>query len=327
MQTLLSIRGLETEFDTAKGTVKALRDVDLDLYKGETLALVGESGSGKSTLGLSIMRLIESPGKIKNGSIELRDADGNIDITSLKGGKLRRFRWKKVAMVFQSAMNVLNPVMRIEDQFIDAMEAHDFPLKEIDGRIDHYLKLAGLGTKVRKLYPHELSGGMRQRANIALALTCEPDLLIADEPTTALDVVVQKEILKSLNELKEKLGLTIIFITHDISVAAAIADRVAIFYAGRIVEIGPKEEVIRRPQHPYSKALLSSIITLDTKRGEILTALSGSPPDLRDPIEGCSFASRCPVVKPECSSYAPTESLLGTDHYVECIEKKSSRRS
>lgn len=316
--TLLSIRDLETVFETNKGTVRALRSVDLDLYKGETLALVGESGSGKSTLGLSIMKLIEEPGKIAEGTITMHGVE-DIDVTSLKGGKLRRFRWKKVAMVFQSAMNVLNPVMRIEDQFIDAMEAHNIEKSEISSRIDHYLNLAGLGPKVRRLYPHELSGGMRQRVNIALALSCEPDLLIADEPTTALDVVVQKEILKSLNTLKNQLGLTIIFITHDISVAASIADRMAIFYAGRIVEIGPKEEVISKPRHPYSKALLSSIITLDTARGQQLTALTGNPPDLREPIEGCSFANRCPVARHECLSFKPTESLVTSDHYVECL--------
>ncbi|AKA49248.1 hypothetical protein IX51_09170 [uncultured archaeon] len=318
MNDLLSIRGLETVFDTKRGTVKALRSLDLDIHKGETLALVGESGSGKSTLGLSIMRLIESPGRIAEGSIILH-ATEDVDVTSLKGGKLRRFRWKKVAMVFQSAMNVLNPVMRIEDQFIDALEAHDIDKSEISGRIDHYLKLAGLGPKVRRLYPHELSGGMRQRVNIALALSCEPDLLIADEPTTALDVVVQKEILKSLNTLKKQLGLTIIFITHDISVAASVADRMAIFYAGRIVEIGPKEEVINRPRHPYSKALLSSIITLNTKRGQDLISLKGNPPDLITPIEGCSFHNRCPSARPECLKYKPVESLVSSDHYVECL--------
>ncbi len=318
MNSLISIRKLQTDFETAKGTVKALRSLDLDIERGETLALVGESGSGKSTLGLSIMRLIEPPGFIKEGEISMHGVD-EVDITSLQGGLLRRFRWKKVAMVFQSAMNVLNPVMRVEDQFYDAMAAHDIPSKERSGRIDHYLKLAGLGPKVRRLYPHELSGGMRQRVNIALALVCEPELLIADEPTTALDVVVQKEILKSLNKLKKDLGLTIIFITHDISVASAVADRMAIFYAGRIVEIGSKDEIINRPRHPYSKALLSSIITLDTKRGQELTALKGNPPDLRIPIKGCSFANRCASVKKECATFKPGRGILSTDHYVECL--------
>ena len=318
MSALLSISNLETVFETNKGTVKALRSISLDVLKGETIALVGESGSGKSTLGLSILKLIEKPGKIKAGEITFKSADGDIDVLGLEGGKLRRYRWKKVAMVFQSAMNVLNPVMRIEDQFLDTMQAHDIPSEEASQRIDHYLELAGLGSKVRRLYPHELSGGMRQRVNIALALSCEPDLLIADEPTTALDVVVQKEILKSLNSLKRELGLTVIFITHDISVAHAIADRIAIFYAGRIVELGKTDEVISRPRHPYARALLSSIVTLKTAKGTKLNALEGSPPDLRNEIVGCSFIPRCPLAHKECSSYVPEENY-DTDHYVECV--------
>lgn len=318
MSTLLSINKLETMFETNKGTVKALRSISLDVEKGETIALVGESGSGKSTLGLSILKLIEKPGKISAGEITFRSTEGDLDVLGLEGGKLRRYRWKKVAMVFQSAMNVLNPVMRIEDQFLDTMEAHDIPLSETSQRIDHYLELAGLGPKVRRLYPHELSGGMRQRVNIALALSCEPDLLIADEPTTALDVVVQKEILKSLSLLKRELGLTVIFITHDISVARAIADRIAIFYAGRIVELGKTDEVINRPKHPYARALLSSIITLKTEKGVKLNALQGSPPDLRNEIVGCSFIPRCPLAHKECSSYVPDENY-DTDHYVECV--------
>lgn len=318
MSTLLSINKLETMFETNKGTVKALRSISLDVEKGETIALVGESGSGKSTLGLSILKLIEKPGKISAGEITFRSTEGDLDVLGLEGGKLRRYRWKKVAMVFQSAMNVLNPVMRIEDQFLDTMEAHDIPLSETSQRIDHYLELAGLGPKVRRLYPHELSGGMRQRVNIALALSCEPDLLIADEPTTALDVVVQKEILKSLSLLKRELGLTVIFITHDISVARAIADRIAIFYAGRIVELGKTDEVINRPTHPYARALLSSIITLKTEKGVKLNALQGSPPDLRNEIVGCSFIPRCPLAHKECSSYVPDENY-DTDHYVECV--------
>ena len=326
MNSIISIKGLQTIFETSGGSVKALRSINLEVQRGETLALVGESGSGKSTLGLSILRLIEPPGRIAGGSIEFL-SDEPMDILSLSRGKLRRYRWKKVAMVFQSAMNVLNPVMRIEDQFKDTMLSHDIPLNEIDEKIDYYLKISGLGPKVRRLFPHELSGGMKQRVNIALALSCEPELLIADEPTTALDVVVQKEILKSLNMLKKKLGLTVIFITHDISVAASISDRIAIFYAGRIVEIGSKDDIILRPEHPYSQALLSSMITLKTERDMELNGLLGNPPDLRESIVGCSFMNRCPKAQSGCLEYDLRGKEENSGHYVECLYPIEYRRS
>lgn len=317
-EKVLSISDLVTIYRTETKEVKAVRDLSLEVRKGETLALVGESGSGKSTLGLSILRLIEPPNEIAKGKLVFHESNEDISILDLSLPEIREFRWKKVSMIFQSAMNVLDPVMRIEDQFIETFEAHNIE-GDYNQRIDRYLEMAGLGPNVRRLYPHELSGGMKQRVCIALALSCDPELLIADEPTTALDVVVQKEVLIELNKLKKDLNLSIIFITHDLRVAASVADRIGIFYAGRLVEIGPKEQVIREPRHPYSRLLLSSVITIYTPRGKKLSILSGSPPDLSIEIKGCSFYDRCPFRTETCRTYNLERISVGMDHFVECI--------
>ena len=320
-ENILTVSDLVTLYKAEAKTVKAIRNLDLGVRRGETIALVGESGSGKSTLGLSILRLIEAPNEISNGKMIFHDTDGDISILDLSLPEIRKFRWKKVSMVFQSAMNVLNPIMRIEDQFIETFDAHNIGGDHSE-RINHYLDLAGLGPKVRRLYPHELSGGMKQRVCIALALSCEPEMLIADEPTTALDVVVQKEVLLELNNLKNNLNLSIIFITHDLRVAATVADRIGIFYAGRLVELGPKDRIITNPRHPYSKLLLSSIITTSTPRGQKLATLSGSPPDLSQTISGCSFYDRCPVRLDACRSYDLDRVTVENDHFAECIRAK-----
>lgn len=317
---ILSIRNLNTVFHTPSGDVKAIRDMNLEVNKGEVLALVGESGSGKSTLGFSILRLIDTPGEIVEGSsIIFHGSEGDVSILDLSLPLLREFRWVNISMIFQSAMNVLNPVTRIEKQFIDTFEAH-----RIEGnyneRIDKYLQIAGLGKQVKKMFPHELSGGMRQRVNIALALSCEPHILIADEPTTALDVVVQKEILSAILKIKNELNLTVMFITHDLSVASSIADRLAIFYAGRPVEVGPADRILNSPQHPYTALLLSSMISLDTDKKANLRAMGGSPPDLRKPIMGCSFAERCPISDSSCRTYDLSPGKTGGDVYVECLK-------
>lgn len=316
---ILEITDLTTIFHTSKGDVRAIRNLSLNVQRGKVLALVGESGSGKSTLGFSIMRLIDSPGEIESGKILFRGKDETVSILDLSLPKLRAFRWKKIAMVFQSAMNVLNPVARIEDQFYDTFQAHDIS-DDLDARIDKYLSIAGLGPKVRRLYPHELSGGMKQRVSIALALSCEPELLIADEPTTALDVIVQNEILSSLIKIKEELSLTIIFITHDLSVASTIADQIGIFYAGRVVEIGDRDSVLRKPQHPYTAMLLSSMISITTNKEEYLPVSEGTPPDLSKPINGCSFYNRCNIREDACLRYDLRPVVKEGYHLVECIK-------
>lgn len=317
---ILSIKNLNTVFHTPAGDVRAIRDMNLEVNKGEVLAIVGESGSGKSTLGFSILRLIDNPGEIvEDSSIVFHGPEGDVSILDLSLPLLREFRWVNISMIFQSAMNVLNPVTRIERQFIDTFEAH-----RIEGnyneRIDKYLKIAGLGKQVKRMFPHELSGGMRQRVNIALALSCEPHILIADEPTTALDVVVQKEILSAILNIKEELNLTVMFITHDLSVASSIADRLAIFYAGRPVEIGPADKILKSPQHPYTALLLSSMISLDTDKNANLKTMGGAPPDLRKPIRGCSFADRCPISDSDCRTYDLSPGKSDADVFVECLK-------
>ena len=314
---ILTIKKLNTVFHTPSGDVRALRDLDLEVNKGEVLAIVGESGSGKSTLGFSILRLIDSPGEIAGGSIVFHGATGDVSVLELSLPKLREFRWANISMIFQSAMNVLNPISRIEKQFIDTFVAHNIQ-GDYQERINKYLEIAGLGKQVKKMYPHELSGGMKQRVNIALALSCEPSILIADEPTTALDVVVQKEILSSILKIKEELNLTVIFITHDLSVASSIADRLAIFYAGRPVEVGSADKILKSPQHPYTTLLLSSMISLSTNRNAKLKTMGGSPPDLKKPIPGCSFLERCPIGESACSTYDLSPAKADGDGYVEC---------
>ncbi len=316
---ILSIKKLKTVFHTPSGDVQALRDLNLEVNKGEVLAIVGESGSGKSTLGFSILRLIDPPGEIAEGSIVFHGPEGDVSILDLSLPLLREFRWVNISMIFQSAMNVLNPVTRIERQFIDTFEAHRIE-GNYDERIDKYLNIAGLGKQVKKMFPHELSGGMRQRVNIALALSCEPHILIADEPTTALDVVVQKEILSAILKIKNELDLTVMFITHDLSVASSIADRLAIFYAGRPVEVGPAEKVLKSPQHPYTALLLSSMISLDTNRKANLITMGGSPPDLKRQITGCSFVDRCPIAEEACRTYDLSPAKTETGVYVECMK-------
>lgn len=328
-EVILSVKGLNTVYKTGKRNTRALRDLNIDIYRGETISLVGESGSGKSTLGLSIMRLIEEPNIIevdeeKGAGIYFYEHGNETSIMELSLPKIREFRWKKIAMIFQSAMNVLNPVMRIEAQFIETFEAH-----KIEGnfgeRINHYLEIAGLSKNVRRLYPHELSGGMKQRVCIALALSCEPDLLIADEPTTALDAVVQKEILLELTRLKEELHLTIVFITHDLRVAASVSDRIGIFYGGRVVELGTKEDILNNPAHPYTNLLLSSIVTMKTPKDADLATLSGTPPDLSMDIPGCSFLERCPIAEAGCRTYDLDPVHLNKGHFAECIKAKSKK--
>ncbi|HLH85685.1 MAG TPA: ABC transporter ATP-binding protein, partial [Thermoplasmataceae archaeon] len=270
---ILEIRNLTTVYHTPRGDAYALRDVNFSVRRGEVLAIVGESGSGKSTLGLSVMRLIEPPGEITKGKVIFNGSDGSVSILELNPYEIRKFRWKSVAMIFQSAMNVLNPVARIEEQFYDTFRAHNIN-GNLSDRINHYLQIAGLGPNVRRLYPHELSGGMRQRVMIALALSCEPELLIADEPTTALDVVIQREILSSILKIKRDFNLTVIFITHDLAVASSLADRIAIFYAGRPVELGKIDTVVTQPKHPYTGLLLSSTISMDSDRDAPLRTLA-----------------------------------------------------
>ena len=291
-ETILSIENLRIHFETFAGEVQAIRGVNLKLQKGETLALVGESGSGKSVTAKSVMKLLSNNAVVKEGSITFKGEN----ILEKSERDMQSIRGKEIAMVFQDPMTSLDPTMKIGKQITEVIIKHEKASKEeADKRAEELLELVGIpNAKERmKQYPHQFSGGQRQRIVIAIALACNPDVLIADEPTTALDVTIQAQILELLKELQQQFQMAIIFITHDLGVVANVADRVAVMYAGKVVEVGTAEEVFYNPQHPYTWGLLRSMPTLHT--GDTLYAIPGSPPDLLDPPVGDAFALRSDV--------------------------------
>ena len=291
-ETILSIENLRIHFETFAGEVQAIRGVNLKLQKGETLALVGESGSGKSVTAKSVMKLLSNNAVVKEGSITFKGEN----ILDKSERDMQSIRGKKIAMVFQDPMTSLDPTMKIGKQITEVIIKHEKASKEeANKRAEELLELVGIpNAKERmKQYPHQFSGGQRQRIVIAIALACNPDVLIADEPTTALDVTIQAQILELLKELQQQFQMAIIFITHDLGVVANVADRVAVMYAGKVVEVGTVDEVFYNPQHPYTWGLLRSMPTLHT--GDTLYAIPGSPPDLLDPPVGDAFALRSDV--------------------------------
>lgn len=291
-ETILSIENLRIHFETFAGEVQAIRGVNLKLEKGETLALVGESGSGKSVTAKSVMKLLSNNAVVKEGAIIFKGEN----ILEKSERDMQSIRGKKIAMVFQDPMTSLDPTMKIGKQITEVIIKHEKASKEeANKRAEELLELVGIpNAKERmKQYPHQFSGGQRQRIVIAIALACNPDVLIADEPTTALDVTIQAQILELLKELQQQFQMAIIFITHDLGVVANVADRVAVMYAGKVVEVGTAEEVFYNPQHPYTWGLLRSMPTLHT--GDTLYAIPGSPPDLLDPPVGDAFALRSDV--------------------------------
>jgi len=293
--TVLEIRDLSVVYRTPGGDVRAVDHVNLDLAAGEVIGLAGESGSGKSTLVYGASRLLRAPALITSGSVRYsgRRVTEPVDVLTMKPDELRRLRWREIAIVFQSAMNALNPVLNVRDQLVDVMHAHlRIPRDEAREKAASLLDLVGIPRSRLRSYPHELSGGMRQRVMIAMALAIEPEVVIMDEPTTALDVVVQRDILAQIVELKERLGFSILFITHDLSLLLELADRIAVMYAGQLLEIGTAEEIQHEPSHPYTRGLLNSFPSLHGPRRE-LAGIPGSPPDLRNPPPGCPFLPRC----------------------------------
>jgi peptide/nickel transport system ATP-binding protein len=283
---LLELRGLTVDY----GRARAVDGVDLTIHEGEILGLAGESGCGKTTIANAVMQILRPPGRIAGGSIVFRGED----LVGKSDEDLRRFRWRNVSMVFQSAMNALNPVMRVGDQFVDAMRAHErIDKKRALGQAEDLLELVGIDRNRIRAYPHQLSGGMRQRVIIAIALALNPELIVLDEPTTALDVVVQREIMQQVEALKRDFGFAVLFITHDVSLLLEFADRIAIMYAGEVVESAPAQKLATGAQHPYTQGLLQSFPPL-TGPLERLTGIPGSPPDLRNPPSGCRFHPRCP---------------------------------
>ncbi|MDT1062534.1 ABC transporter ATP-binding protein [Paracoccus sp. CPCC 101403] len=307
---ILKVEGLKTWFDTPKGTVKSVDGVDLELKRGEILGLVGESGSGKSITGFSILGLIDKPGRVVEGRIDYRGED----LRAAGPKRLRALRGDRIAMIFQDPMMTLNPVLKIGTQMIETVRAHR-KVSRAEARARALAALAKVGIPHPEeridAYPHEFSGGMRQRVAIAIALLHEPDLIIADEPTTALDVTIQSQILAEMQKLSQEMGLAMIWISHDLGVVAALAQKIAVMYAGRIVEHGPTAQVLDHPRHPYTRGLIDST-PMANRRGEPLRQIPGAaPPPLGRP-EGCPFRPRCPRASAECL-HEPSES--GTDNH------------
>ncbi len=313
--TLLEIKNLKTYFYTLRGIVRAVDNVSLSLDKGKVLGIAGESGCGKSTLAYSIIRLIPPPGMVTGGRILFE----GVDILNLDNEIFRvEYRMKKISMIFQGAMYSLTPVYTVGQQLYEVFRYHtDISLKEAMGIIEEQLKAVALDSSILKRYPHELSGGQKQRVMIAMALLLKPKLVIADEPTTALDVIVQAQILNLLKELQAKYGSSMILITHDLSIIAELADDVAIMYAGKIVEYAPSMSLYKEPLHPYTQKLLKSIPRLRVKV-EKLDFIPGVPPDLRNPPPGCRFHTRCPYVMEICKKVEPPLIEVKPKHFVAC---------
>ena len=290
---LLEVRDLHVTYRTTRGPVPAVRGVSLHVDRGETLGLAGESGSGKSTMTMALLRLVPVGTKI-TGTVTLAGED----VLAMNPGRLRAVRWAEAAVVFQGAQHVLNPVQRINRQISEAIHAHRGTNKVAD-----LLEQVGISSRRRDAYPHELSGGQKQRVMIAMALACDPELLIADEPTTALDVMVQAQVLQLLADLQRDRGLAMIFITHDLSVLSTVADRLAVMYAGRVVETGPAKQMLHGAKHPYTKALAAAFPTIGDQASRLApSGLAGDPPDPAAVPSGCPFHPRCPIATEECAN-------------------------
>jgi peptide/nickel transport system ATP-binding protein len=321
---VLDISDFSVAYRTPGGDVRAVYEVNLELHAGEIVGLVGESGSGKSTLAYGACRLLRVPALITGGSVTYRGrrAASPTDILQMRPEDLRRLRWREIAIVFQSAMNALNPVLNVRDQVLDAIDAHlRLPRHEALAKVSSLLDLVGIPPARLRSYPHELSGGMRQRVMIAMALAADPEVVIMDEPTTALDVVVQRDILVQIIELKERLGFAILFITHDLSLLLELADRIAVMYAGQLMEVGAAHQIQHQPAHPYTRGLLHSFPSLHGPRRD-LAGIPGSPPDLHKLPPGCPFLPRCGFGTDACTGVdmrlAPVRTSSDTRHVTAC---------
>lgn len=320
-EPLLDVQDLVVDYLTSHGRVRAVDHVSFDIKPGEIFGLAGESGCGKSTAAHALLRLLRPPAQITSGKILFRGRD----LVLMRTEELRKFRWRHVSIVFQSAMNALNPVLRVGDQFVDMIQAHErVGAGEARQRTKNLLQLVGIDSARAMSYPHELSGGMRQRVIIAMALALRPELIVLDEPTTALDVVVQREILQEVERLQQEFQFAVLFITHDISLLIEFSHRIAIMYAGEIVETAPAARLFQAPQHPYTVGLMSSFPSLYGERRR-MTGIPGSPPDLAHPPSGCRFQARCPHCTPQNSqlyvaqtTVKPELRLIEAHHSVAC---------
>jgi oligopeptide/dipeptide ABC transporter ATP-binding protein len=306
--TMLEVRDLTVEYFTARGSVRAVDGVNLDVRKGEFVGVVGESGCGKSTMLFAIARLLSAPAEITGGSVLFRGDD----LVTMTEKQLNVLRWRDYSVVMQSAMNALNPVTTIGTQFKDAIDAHAKSSRsETLARSTEVMQLVGIDPIHLKSYPHQLSGGMRQRAMIAMALLFTPDLVIMDEPTSALDVVAQRSLMVQIKELQQQLGFAVIFVTHDMSLVSHFSDNLLVMYAGKVVETGPTRTVFDTPSHPYSQGLLDAFPSIRGPRVH-LTGIPGTPPDLGQPQVGCRFEARCPVAERDCADTEPELYQVGT---------------
>jgi peptide/nickel transport system ATP-binding protein len=314
-ETVLSVDNLTMHYTTRSGEVSAVNNVSFDLRRGKAMGLVGESGCGKTSIAISLLKLFPMNAEIKSGHIYLNGTD----IVPLEEEKMRKLRWSKISMVFQAAMNSLNPVYKVGDQIIEAMEEHNVVTSNEEARehVADLFELVGLEPKLMDQYPHEYSGGMRQRAVIAMALSCSPDVIIADEPTTALDVIVQDALLREMIELQKNLNMSMIYISHDIAVIAEVTERIGVMYAGRMAEFGTGEEIFKHPLHPYTHGLMSAFPSIIGPKQE-LTTLPGEPPDLISPPSGCRFHPRCAYSTEICSQETPSFDDMGGKHFVAC---------
>jgi peptide/nickel transport system ATP-binding protein len=308
---LLDVRDLRVEYVTPRGPARAVDGVSFALAPGEVFGLAGESGSGKSTIAHAILRTLHPPAVITGGHVFFNGKD----VLEMDAEALEDFRWRDVSMVFQSAMNSLNPVMKIGDQITDVLTKHKLSPKDARARAAELLKIVGIEESRLDSYPHQLSGGMRQRAVIAIALALRPPMMIMDEPTTALDVVVQKDILQQIEELKKQLGFSILFITHDLSLMVEFSDRIAIMYAGQIVELAPAKELFNNPLHPYTQGLMNSFPSLTGPKHK-LTGIAGSPPNMVNPPTGCRFHPRCTACHPIETRVEPKLLEVKPGHWV-----------
>jgi peptide/nickel transport system ATP-binding protein len=311
---VLQVKDLRIHYETPRGDVIAVNGITFDVKRGETLGLVGESGCGKTTTGMGILRLVQPPGQIVGGQVIIN----GVDMMPLKGAELRDMRWRQAALIPQGAMNSLNPVMKVKDQIADAIVTHEGnqPGKKLKTRILELLTMVGLPGRVYDLFPHELSGGMKQRVCIAMAIALNPPLIVADEPTSALDVVVQRIVAQTLLEVKARLGVSMILIGHDMGLQAQLVDRIAVMYAGNIVEIAPVKEIFAEPMHPYTQLLIASIPSI--KERKPLKVTEGLTHDLRNPPPGCIFQFRCPKVMEDCRRFVPPLRELKPSHFVAC---------
>jgi peptide/nickel transport system ATP-binding protein len=302
-------------YTTRKGEVSAVDDVSFDIHEGEAIGLVGESGCGKTSIAISLLKLLPENARILNGQINLNGTD----LVTLSERQMQQVRWKRISMVFQAAMNALDPVYKVGDQIIEALNTHLDVMTRAQARerVAELFQVVGLDAAMIDRYPHEYSGGMRQRAIIAMALSCNPDIIIADEPTTALDVIVQDKLLRRMRQIQDQLGMGMIYISHDVAVIAEVSQRIGVMYAGRLVEIASAADIFEHPLHPYTFALMSAFPSISGPK-RALMALPGEPPDLLHPPTGCRFNPRCPRATEICRQEVPPLKVYGGGHKAAC---------